>query len=146
LILTIYFYRENRARKSTMGFYELHNKTNDWNIANRKKQKYKLRFFADWGGDVLWTDSDDAFTTEKYGFGLIDPKDLNVSPELCKELHTLGTEYQSALDWAYPPDPSPWTEEQFKDFFARLRIAYRKLCDELKDDYDIAYLMSEKPW
>lgn len=85
---------------------------------------YKLRFFIEWGGYILWSDSSHDATFEKFDVGPLPPEELNVSEELCKELHQLENEYQTALDWASPPVPSPWREEHFKDFYARLRIAY----------------------
>ncbi len=107
------------------------------------KQKYKLRFFIEWGGSFLWPDSSDAVTFEKFDVGPLQPEDLNVSKELCDELHNLEKEYQTALNWDYPLDPSPWSEDQFKNFFDRLKIAYKKLCDELNYSYDIAFCMNE---
>ena len=111
-----------------------------------KQEKYRFRFFIEWGGMFLWPDSSHPATLEKFDIGPRDPEELHVSKELCEELHRLEDEYQDALDWEYPPNLSPWGEEQFKDFFKRLRVAYEKLCDELKDNYDITYCMLEKPW
>ncbi|MEF2919275.1 MAG: hypothetical protein U0O22_02260 [Acutalibacteraceae bacterium] len=95
-----------------------------------KKQKYKLRFLIEWGGGFLWPDSSDAVTFEKFNVGPLEPETLNVSKKLCKELHSLEEEYQTALNWDYPLEPSPWSEEQFKNFYDRLKIAYQKLCNE----------------
>lgn len=106
-------------------------------------KKYKLRFFIEWGGSILWSDASDKATCKKFNIGPIEPEQLNVSEELCMELHSLEDEWQTSLNWEYPPDPSPWSDEQFDDFFKRLKVAYQKLCDELKDNYDIAFCMNE---
>ena len=111
-----------------------------------KMQKYKLRFFVDWGGGPLWSDASDTFTFERFNGSLVDLEELNVSKGLCEELDSLQEEWQGALNWEYPPDPSPWSEEQFKDFYARLKVAYQRLCEELKDTCDIAYWMDDRVW
>ena len=109
-------------------------------------KKYKLRFFIEWGGNCLWPDSTDKDTYEKYDVGPLLPKDLGCSDDLCRELDALEEEYQTALDWEYPPDPSPWSEEHFFDFFQRLRCAYVKLCKELEYNFEITYSMNEEKW
>ena len=107
------------------------------------KQKYKLRFFIEWGGNFLWPDSSNAVTVERFGVGPLNPQNLNVSKALCDELYSLEKEYQTSMNWDSPLDPSPWSEDQFKDFYTRLKVAYQKLCDELNDSYDIAFCMDE---
>ena len=106
--------------------------------------KYKLRFFIEWGGGYLWSDVTDEKTFNRFDCGPIcNPNEIGVSKELCIELDALAEEYQGSLDWAYPLNPSPWTRKQFKDFFGRLKIAYNKLCNELKDEFDISYEMDD---
>lgn len=107
------------------------------------KPKYKLRFFIEWGGGFIWPDSSDATTFERFDVAPLNPEELYVSQELCTELHSLEKEYQTALNWDSPLDPSPWSKEHFKNFYDRLKIAYQKLCDELNASYDIAFCMNE---
>lgn len=109
-------------------------------------RKYKLRFFIEWGGCYLWPDTSDPYTFKKYDVGPIDPRTLGVSTALCDELDMLDDEYQSALDWEYPPNPSPWTAEHFEDFYTRLRSAYERLCQELKKHYKIEDCMKNHRW
>jgi len=64
---------------------------------------------------------------------------LDLSENLKQTIVELGEEYQSSLDWNYPPDPSPWSQEHKDDFLKRTKIVYKKLCDELGDKFKINY-------
>ena len=103
--------------------------------------KYKFKFYIEWGGNFLWPKSLDKKTYKKFDVGPVTPEDLNVSTRLCEELHELESEYQGALDWNNPAGPSPWSDEQFDDFFKRLKIAYDKLCTELEERFEIEFCM-----
>lgn len=96
--------------------------------------KYKLRFFFEFGGYCLW--ADDERTTKKFGYAI--PCDaLPISKELIQELTYLEKEFQTSLDWEYPPNPSPWSEEQRQIFEKRTKKAYEKLVIELRECFDI---------
>ncbi|PAU47767.1 hypothetical protein CK936_16930 [Streptomyces albireticuli] len=43
--------------------------------------------------------------------------------------------YQSSIDWEYPPDPSPWTKEQWTLFRQQADAARDALRRELGDDW-----------
>ena len=62
---------------------------------------------------------------------------LPISKELINELKSLVDEFSTSLDWDYPPDPSPWTKEEFIDFFNRAEIVYEKLKNELGANYTV---------
>jgi len=87
--------------------------------------KQKLRFSIDYGC-CLWGND-----------GGISNNSLPISNSLTKELDDLLEEFDTSLDWNYPPDPSPWTKEQFIEFFDRAAMAYQKLQSELGSDYEI---------
>lgn len=56
---------------------------------------------------------------------------------LIDEINSLCDEFDTSLDWEYPPDPSPWTKEEWYDFFKRSKLIYEKLEKELGADYEL---------
>lgn len=51
--------------------------------------------------------------------------------------NSLEDEYYTYLDWEYPPNPSPWSEDHKKGFIDRAIVAYNNLCKELGEIYII---------
>ncbi|WP_458245402.1 hypothetical protein [Streptomyces sp. MAI_2237] len=47
------------------------------------------------------------------------------------ELARLSERYQSSIDWAYPPDPSPRSDEELQQFKQRAHAALEVLRREL---------------
>ena len=85
--------------------------------------KNELRFPFDYGGFCLWAND-----------GAIEPNALPISQELIDEINSLCDEFDTSLDWEYPPDPSPWTKEEWYDFS---KLIYEKLEKELGADYEL---------
>ncbi|MBO5797332.1 MAG: hypothetical protein J6R77_03180 [Clostridia bacterium] len=99
---------------------------------------YTLRFFFEWGAThCLWCGDDE--TTARYGVGPIQFDDLPLSDSLKATLLQMGEEYQTALNWQYPPDPSPWTAEHRADFLRRSEDVYRQLVEELGAEHHVLY-------
>jgi len=96
--------------------------------------KYHLKFWFEHGGICIWGANEKA--KNKYGYA-IEQKDLPISAGLIRELNDLEDKYVTFLDWEYPPNPSPWSEEQKHDFLNRATIAYEKLKAELGTDYEV---------
>ena len=88
--------------------------------------KNELRFSFDYGGFCPWAND-----------GAIEPNALPISQELIDEINSLCDEFDTSLDWEYPPDPSPWTKEEWYDFFKRSKLIYEKLEKELGADYEL---------
>ena len=102
--------------------------------------KYKIRFFFDWGTDCcLWSGNDAA--EKQFGCGAIGYDKYNVSDELTQTLEKMADEYQSSLNWDYPPDPSPWSKEKKNEFMIRAKTAYDKLTKELGSNYEVEFLV-----
>lgn len=99
--------------------------------------KYVIRFFFEYGcvGDCLWCGNDAAYN--KFDVGPISFDKLNLSKKLQDDFTRLSDEFQSSLDWEYPPDPSPWTKEHWQDFNARAKEAYKRLVSELGSDFEV---------
>jgi len=97
--------------------------------------KYKLRFFFDCGSGIcVWAENEIA--QKKYGYPVANDM-LPISKALANELDSLVIEYDDSIDWEYPPNPSPWTEEQIIDFSNRVNVAYIELCKELGPNYEV---------
>ena len=95
--------------------------------------KLELRFWFE-QGPCIWAKNHEADI--KYGYA-IDPERLPISDSLIRLLNDLMKEYATYLDWDYPPNPSPWTEEQKEDFLCRANKAYDQLKNELGAEYEI---------
>ena len=92
--------------------------------------KKTIRFFFDWGAyDCFWGGEED----------LIPYEWLGISEELETTLRDMAKEFQTALDWEYPPDPSPWSEEHKKDFLERAEKVYERILAEIGDEYEVIY-------
>lgn len=62
---------------------------------------------------------------------------LPISAATRTELETLCEWYQSSIDWDYPPDPSPWPEEEWPAFRERAHAALLALRRELGDGWTV---------
>lgn len=97
--------------------------------------KYVLKYLFDYGAGVcLWSVND--LAKRKFNYP-IENCELPISKSLGEEIDRLIVEYDTSLNWDYPPDPSPWTTEQRNDFKYRANIAYQKLLLELGDEFEI---------
>ncbi|MDX3801625.1 hypothetical protein [Streptomyces sp. AK04-3B] len=86
-----------------------------------------LRFFFEAGVDTpLWP----VDMHSEYGYP-VDLQRLPISPALRTELARLSEWYQSSIDWAYPPDPSPWSDEERQLFKQQAQAALAALRGEL---------------
>lgn len=96
--------------------------------------KYILKYWFEHGGTCLWSTND--LAKNKFDYAIANEK-LPISKSLIKELYALEEEYHGYLDWEYPPNPSPWTENQKSDFKYRANKVYHKLLSELGIEYEI---------
>ncbi len=103
-------------------------------------KKYQMKYMFDWGsGTCLWSTNDAAI--EKYDYP-VDIKDLPISEDLRNYLDYLIVKHDEALNWDDPADDLLWTEEQQKIFAQKALKGYERLCDELKNEYEIALFHS----
>jgi hypothetical protein len=97
---------------------------------------YRARFFFDPGsGMVLW--ADDTATRETYDYP-IELDQLPISAALRDELAELIDEYDTSLNWDYPPDPGPWREPRCRRFNQSVREALARVREELGPGWEIA--------
>jgi hypothetical protein len=109
---------------------------------NSNTEKYVFRFFFDYGAcpNCLWSNNKKA--NEKYGY-LVDICKLGISDNLYDRLKQLSIDFEDSCNEDYPPDPSPWTDEQCVDFFKRAKEAFIDLQNELGDEYIILFEVDE---
>lgn len=98
--------------------------------------KYTLHFWFEWLGPCLW--GADEETKKKFGYA-VDLSILPITEELRNHLIELRDEHDESLNWEYPPDPSPWTSQQKSHFLKRTEEAYKRLCSELGEEFQIIY-------
>jgi hypothetical protein len=111
---------------------------------------YRLRFFFDYGcGGCLWSDNDAAY--EKYDVGTLDAviydPDGNVLQEskiklpeqIRQKVLELDTLFSQSLDWNDPAGDSLWDKDQWNHFFKQTQELYKKISQELGDDFEVIY-------
>lgn len=96
--------------------------------------KYKFRFFFEYGGGCLW--SADANTESKFGYPVRLEK-LRLSKETLAKLERLEAQFQTSLNWNYPPDPSPWRQQECNAFNFEVERLVTEVIQELGPDYEI---------
>ncbi|MBD5144940.1 MAG: hypothetical protein HDT21_03355 [Ruminococcus sp.] len=107
--------------------------------------EYVIRFFFEYGcvGDCLWCGNDAA--RDKFDVDPIEFDKLNLSEKLKAALTQLSDEFQSSLDWEYPPYPSPWTKEHWENFNSRTNDVYDRLVSELGSNFEIINEVRKPP-
>lgn len=96
----------------------------------------------EWGGGTIWCANDAAI--KKYDVGPVEEK-LPLSQEALEQLQRLTDLHDEALNWEYPPDPSPWTKQQFESFEIKALEILDKLRVELGAEYEIKYHVLGQP-
>ena len=75
--------------------------------------RFTLRLMFEWGGGCLWCGNDAAFAA--FGSGPVEDR-LPLTPATRQRLVEMSAWHDGALDWNYPPDPSPWTAAERERF------------------------------
>ena len=104
---------------------------------------FTIKFMFDYGQiySCLWAESKTAF--DFYGGYIITPDRLSITDDLKNQIIQLSVEYQSSLDWDYPPDPSPWNKRQVEEFRQKAYCVYDQLKIELGRDYEILNMIDD---
>jgi len=97
---------------------------------------FRVRLLFEWGGGSLWAGND--ATRAKYGVGPIEDA-LPISPQTHDKLDELSAWHDNALDWNYPPDPSPWSKEERERFDAAALKLLDSIRKELGTQYEVVY-------
>lgn len=94
----------------------------------------KLKLFFEWRGGVLWCANDLAF--KLFDCGPVEDR-LPLSDGIKKRMAEMTIWHDTALDWNYPPDPSPWPEEEFIKFHKAVEEILSDIKQELGPGYEI---------
>ena len=98
--------------------------------------KYEMKMMFDWGSDsCIWSTNDAAL--QLYGTSVLLDQ-LPISYQLKAMLNRLIIRHDQALDWECPQNDLLWNEKQIKSFEKEVIAAYKQLCVELGENYEIA--------
>jgi hypothetical protein len=104
-------------------------------------QKYRLRFFIEWGPPAyLWAGDD--YTRATFGFGPIQDK-LPLSDTLRQRGDELADWFQDSLNWSNPLGPRLWRQEECDRFKDAVRAFFVDLKTELRENYELVYQQDE---
>jgi hypothetical protein len=90
----------------------------------------------EWGGGCLWCGNDAA--RESFGVGNIEDK-LPLSTQTRRRLQELSAWHDQSLNWDYPPDPGPWTAEEYERFDEAAREILEQIRSELGSEFEVVY-------
>lgn len=100
------------------------------------EHRYQIRFFYDWGCDSpFWCGNDAA--RAKFDVGSIEPEELGLSSQTSEMVRALTEWHDTALNWDYPPDPSPWRQEECDRFNAAVDSLLETIRAELSKEYEL---------
>lgn len=98
---------------------------------------YVVRLMFEWGSGALWA-GNDAARARFAG----DPCEdlLPLSDETRATLERLSVWHDTSLNWEYPPDPGPWSDEEAVRFEEEAARALATVRAELGPDYEVVYV------
>jgi hypothetical protein len=99
--------------------------------------EYHLNLMFEWKGGCLWCGNDAA--RQKFDVGPVEEK-LPLSAQTLNELVDLSTWHDTALNWAYPPDPGPWSNEEYQRFELSALAILSTIRNELGHNFQISYV------
>jgi hypothetical protein len=103
--------------------------------------KYKIRFSFDWQCPPFWAYDD--ITAQKFDY-FIAPEELPLSKKLIEEAYALTTWHDTALNWDYPPDPSPWRQNECDQFNAAVIDFFKRAEAELINEFELIFAQQLK--
>jgi hypothetical protein len=96
---------------------------------------YKFRYFFDPGSGVCLWSGDDG-TRERFDYP-VESRKLPLSGNLQRRLDYVVAWYDTAINWDYPPDPSPWSDEEWTRFRGETDALLGALRQALGPDFEI---------
>jgi len=97
---------------------------------------YKLRFFFDAGSGIcFWTANDSA--KDKFEDYPVENNKLPIPENLWRRLNYLCSWYDTCIDWDYPPDPSPWSENEALRFNLEVEETLLQVITKLGSEFQI---------
>ena len=99
-------------------------------------EHYRIRLMFEWGGGCLWCDNNAARAA--FDVGPIEDR-LPLSHQTRRRLATLSEWHDQALNWDYPPDPGPWTSEEYAHFEQAAQAILVEIRSELGSSFEVIY-------
>lgn len=78
-----------------------------------QEPKFQLPLMLELGGGCLWCLNNAAF--KQFDAGPVEDR-LGLTPQIKERLQQLTEWHDTSLNWEYPPDPGPWTKQQYDEF------------------------------
>jgi hypothetical protein len=101
------------------------------------QEKYRLRFFFDAGSGIcFWTAN--KLTEARFKNYPVQAEALPLSPKTIEQINQIATWYDRSLNWDYPPDPSPWRQEEWDRFNRAVKDLLDTVRQELGDSFEIS--------
>ena len=97
---------------------------------------FRIRLMFEWGGGSLWCGNDAAL--KEFDVGPVEEK-LSLGDVTLERLNALSQWHDTALNWEYPPDPSPWNPDEYTKFEAEALAFLTELQAELGPEFEIVY-------
>ncbi len=94
----------------------------------------RIRLFFEWGGGALWCGNDAAL--QRFDVGPIEDR-LGLPADLLARIDTLSTHHDTALNWEYPPDPGPWSKDDYAEFCQDVEALRVEIAEALGSDFEV---------
>ncbi len=98
--------------------------------------KYVLILSFEWGGGCVWCGNDVA--RNAFDVGPVEEV-LPLSPATRSRLDELSEWHDTALNWDYPPDPGPWSLDEYDRFDSAALELLSAIQSELGAEYEVTY-------
>lgn len=90
--------------------------------------------FSPMFGICLWSSNAEAVAKFDYG---VDSSTLPVPENTWRRMLYLSAWWDTSIDWNYPPDPSPWDDEERRRFNVEAQKMLALLREQLGADFEI---------
>lgn len=98
--------------------------------------KHVVRLMFEWGGGCLWCGNDEARAS--FGVGPLEDR-LSLSDSLRQRLLEMTKWHEGSLNWDYPPDPGPWSPEEYIRFEKAATEVLAVVQEELGSEFEVIY-------
>ena len=98
--------------------------------------RYALRFWFEWRlGTAFWAAN--ALTSTKFGYGVVAPEALPLTPETIAHVHRLSDWHDQSPNWDYPPDPGLWRQDECDRFNKAVIELFNTVVAELGTAFEV---------
>lgn len=98
----------------------------------------RLKLMPDYECSPLWWDGEP--DGDSFRVGDIDPADLNLPPDLRRDLFAWADRFDATLDQDYPPDSKFASEQELESFIEDGRVLTERVRAALGPDCEIRYV------